>query len=151
MSDNSADEWPGQSRNDAKLPDLKAIFGEVVHTYSRAQAIADGWLVEADPELTERLDYLVPIVYTRAVYEDCVAWAADDGPLQDQEGREWDLLFALRMWAMSAPDADWITLPLMRIPKGSRDARVEQVQLLASFGPGDSEEPVLTVMFPSER
>ena len=51
----------------------EAFFGEVISTYSRAQAIEDGVLIDAGSMASEA-GFKWPVALTSAVWADCVAW-----------------------------------------------------------------------------
>ncbi len=55
----------------------ESIFGEVISTYTRAQAIEDGVLVDAGSTAQE-VGFSIPVTLTSAVWADCVAWTDDD-------------------------------------------------------------------------
>ena len=69
--------------------DLTATFGEVVYAYTRAEAIADGVLVDVT-ELARAAGFRHPVAMTSAAWSDCVAWTREDSDRQvhqDQTGR----------------------------------------------------------------
>ena len=71
------------------------FFGEVISTYTRAQAIADGVLVDAG-SMAKEAGYRWPVALTTAAWRDCVAWTDADSEAQvhqDPSGRLWDVLF----------------------------------------------------------
>ena len=73
----------------------ESFFGEVISTYTRAQALEDGVLVDAGP-MAKEVGFRFPVALTSAVWSDCVAWTDSDSqkmPFQDQSGRLYDLLF----------------------------------------------------------
>ena len=73
----------------------EAFFGEVISTYTRAQAIEDGVLIDAGSMASEA-GFKWPVALTSAVWADCVAWTEDDSEQQvhqDQSGRLWDVLY----------------------------------------------------------
>ena len=71
---------------------------EVIYSYSRAQAIEDGVLVDVSEMATEA-GFKHPTALTRAVWDDCVR-VPEGLSDQDEEGRLWDVLwmsaFAIR-------------------------------------------------------
>ncbi len=82
--------------NPSNETSVEAIFGEVISTYSRAQAIADGVLVDAGPMAAEA-GFKWPVALTAAAWVDCVAWSDEDNHqqgYQDESGRLWDVLFS---------------------------------------------------------
>ena len=71
------------------------FFGAPIFTYTRAQALADGVLVDAGP-LAREAGYRWPVALTAAAWADCVAWTDADSAAQvpqDETGRLWDVLF----------------------------------------------------------
>jgi hypothetical protein len=69
-------------------------FGEVVYTYTRAQAVADGFQVEVSKVAAEA-GIRFPVFLTRAVYDAYVT--VPPGVIgQDEAGRLWDVLWLLR-------------------------------------------------------
>lgn len=122
---------------------------EVVHTYTRAQALEDGTLVDVTQTAREA-GFRLPAALTRAVWEECVAWPEDDGG-QDEKGRLWDVLVmavnAARQAArQSARERVWFEV--MVVPQGRTEAVKRTLTL--HIGPGDRAEPVATVLFPGE-
>ena len=84
---------------------VESYFGEVISTYTRAQALEDGVLVDAGP-MAEEAGFIGPVALTSAVWEDCVAWTDTDNQrqvYQDQSARLWDVLA-------------WLDLPFEPIP-----------------------------------
>ena len=72
---------------------LEDYFCEAIHTYSRAQAIEDGVLVDVT-ETAKEAGFKFNTVVTRAVWEDCIAWNnSDEVAYQDESGRLWDVVF----------------------------------------------------------
>ncbi len=64
------------------------IFGPVVSSYTRTQAIEDGVLVDVS-EMAQEAGFKHPVALTRAVWEDCVAWDEGDNnhqTYQDESG-----------------------------------------------------------------
>jgi len=67
----------------------ESYFGDVISTYTRAQAIEDGVLINAGP-MTKEAGFKSPVALTSAVWADCVAWTDEDNEnqvYQDQSGR----------------------------------------------------------------
>ncbi len=72
-------------------------FGDFIYKYTRAQAIADGVLVDVT-ETANESGFRWPVALTRAVWEDCVAWSEEDSKRQvhqTESGRLWDVLFSV--------------------------------------------------------
>lgn len=121
---------------------------EVISAYTRAQALADGVLIDAST-LAREAGFRVPVALTAAVWADCVAWDAASEPApQDETGRLWDVLVMAAHAARFNRDDARAPFQLMRIP--SRGTRAGLVDLVAHIGPGDDGEPVITIMQPME-
>jgi len=129
-------------------------FGELISSYTRAQAIADGNLVDVTITAQEA-GFRIPVAITRSVWTDCVEWTDEDnkrlGEVQDQAGRLWDVVWMAHVAAKHAarknrPYADFL---IERVPRFKGMGR--KVHLMVDIGPGDSGEPVITIMSPSDR
>ena len=76
-------------------PSEHPIFGKVISVYTRAQALADGVLIDAG-SMTREAGFRWPVAITAGAWADCVAWDDADSERQthqDQSGRLWDVLF----------------------------------------------------------
>ncbi len=79
----------------ATQPPRLELVGEVISTYTRAQALEDGVLIDAG-SLAQEAGYRWPVALTTAAWEDCVAWSEADNARQvhqDEAGRLWDVLY----------------------------------------------------------
>ncbi len=137
-------------------PQLESDFGPVIHTYTRAQAIEDGVLIDVSKTAREA-GFTLPVAITAAAYADTVEWTKADSErqrvYQDQSGRLWDALymavFAIR--ARSArPNDTTMEYEFYRVPCGGRATKPRRVTLKLVIGPGDDAEPVVTIMMPDE-
>ena len=121
----------------------------VISSYSRAQAIEDGVLVDVSesPEFRE-LRFRFPIALTRAVWENFVE--VPKGVFgQDTAGRLWDLLHMLRQAIRSSSTGDLLMFQL-HVRNDNRDGMPPLVTLKSVCHPGDHSEPVITIMLPEE-
>ena len=113
--------------NQTTKPAQHRFFGEVISTYTRAQAIDDGVLIDAG-SMAKEAGYRWPVALTAAAWSDCVAWTNADSEVQghqDQSGRLWDVLFmsayAIRTYGGGG---DRLNFSLYRVPRnGSRPSR----------------------------
>lgn len=129
----------------------KSGFGEPIHRYSRAQAIADGFLVDVT-ELAREAGFRVPVALTAAAWADCVAWGEEDNrrqTYQDEQGRLWDVLWMAHLAARRST-GDLLTFQMHRVPRGNHGSRPRLTTLKLCIGPGDSGEPVITVLMRNE-
>jgi len=121
---------------------------DVIYAYTRAQAIDDGVLIDVSPMAREAgISY--PTALTSAVWERYVR-VPDGVSGQDENGRLWDVLWMFRVELLRSPknrDSSQIFFELVV----RNDECVSQVVTLkAMCGPGDSMEPVITMMLPEE-
>lgn len=120
---------------------------DIIYAYTRAQAIADGVLVNVS-EMAKQAGFIYPVALTRRVWEDCVEWDNKTEPLyQDEAARLFDLLSVMHRTALECP-IPVMHFSILRIPRGG--SKPEKVDLWALCGPGDDERAVVTVMFPDE-
>lgn len=126
----------------------------LISTYTRAQAIADGVLMDVS-ETAREAGFRWPVAMTAASYEDTVAWSTADSrrqTWQDESGRLWDVLTMAKLAARAAAihDEDTRVFGVLRVPRGGRGVRPRLAQLVLRLGPGDLGEPVLTIMLQGE-
>lgn len=122
-----------------------SIFGEMVHRYTRAQAIEDGVLVEIS-EAAQEVGFRIPVAMTAAVWARCVAWQGEEAG-QDERGRLWDVLWIARLAACAAKERSQVDFTLRVVQAGEA---VEHVAMRLTIGPGDTGEPVITILMPNE-
>ena len=128
----------------------ETFFGSI-HTYSRAQAIEDGLLVDVS-EIATEAGFRLPVAMTRTAWGDCVEWSEEDSrrqTYQDQSGRLWDVVW-MAAQAARRGHGDRLAFQLYRVPRGGRSVRPRLVTLHLHIGPGDDADPVITIMLPDE-
>lgn len=118
---------------------------EIIFAYSRAEAIADGVLVDAST-LAKEAGFVYPVALTSAVYAKCVE-VPSAVDYQDETGRLWDILSCLRFAIARMPQQTRLTF---LVDVQSEPNRIETVELVCVCGPGDTASPVLTIMFDGE-
>lgn len=130
-----------------------SLFGEVIYAYTRAQAVADGVLVDVSQTAREA-GFRWPVAMTRTAWEDCVAWSEDDSRRQvhqDESGRLWDVLWmGMNAIRRSLGAASQTLYQLYRVPRDGECNEAQLVTLKLVAGPGDAGEPVITIMLPQE-
>jgi len=124
----------------------KAI-GNLIYSYSRAQAIADGVLIDVT-DAAKAHGFKVPVAITDhlfTVYVDAPAGLEAEG--QSTAGRLHDLLTLAMIAARTSKGTDraYFKISFLMAP-----GRTETVQVIAHIGPGDTAEPVLTIMLPED-
>lgn len=120
-------------------------MNNLLFSYTRAEAIADGVLVDVS-RMAAEAGFRYPVAVTSTVWADCVAVRAEDAG-QDEQGRLWDILNVLRYRIRSSSGEQIIHFEVLISKRGKRPLPVE---LKAHCGPGDNLEPVITVMVPHE-
>lgn len=134
----------------------------LVYSYSRAQAIADGDLVDVS-EAARSAGIVYPVALTAFVWRRYVSGGDRAG--QNTAGRLLDLLWMFRC-AARRDEGDTLPLQLLvEIPAsepflvneaapqpatGLTSATHRVVTLRAIVGPGDTPAPVITILMPDE-
>jgi len=145
----------GEQADPGKPPstDPRTLFGEVIYSYTREQAIADGTLVDVT-ETAREAGFRCSVAVTRSVWEQCVAWSDEDTRQQyhqDESGRLWDVLWmafmAIRQHSGSAQE---LLYRLFCLPQDGRSTEPVETTLKMVTGPGDAGEQVITIMLPDE-
>ena len=140
-------------RTDTEDVDAYAFFGHVVSRYSRAQATADGVLVDVS-ERAKEAGFRWPVALTQAAWADCVEWTEENSRrqvYQDEGGRLWDVLvMAARAAKADRGDGPVRLFKLWRVPRGGRGHLPRYTVLKMMIGGGDDGEPVMTILLPSE-
>ena len=132
-------------------PAESSLFGDVVFAYTRAQALADGVLIDAGA-LARDAGFRWPVALTAAAWEDWVAWGPSDHEAQvpqDATGRLWDVLVLAALTARSS-GGSLLYFDLYRVPRDGRARRPVLTTLKLLVGPGDAGEPVVTILQPEE-
>ncbi len=125
---------------------------ETIFSYSRAEALEDGVLVDVTAEASET-GFRIPVALTAEAWADCVAWDPTDSDrqtYQDERGRLHDVLWMAQLAARQARRGRETLFSLYRVPRGGRGIKPRLMTLKLTIGPGDVGEPVVTIMLPSE-
>lgn len=146
--------------------DSSDFWGEPIHSYTRAQAIADGVLVDLTTAtddkgqlLCRQAGFKVPLAITRTAWAKTIeaggVWKAEsEGQRlelpggQSLTGRLWDMLWMLCLASKQASGSDRVHFQVLVDVKG--DGHHEPVKLWALCGPGDDARPVLTITLEGE-
>ena len=121
---------------------------EVIYAYTRAQALEDGVLVDVS-ETAKEAGIKFPVALTATVYGKYVE-VPEGVAAQDETGRLWDILWMFRC-AAGRCQGDTLHFQLyVRNHNRERLTRKNLVTLKAICGPGDTPEPVITIMLPDE-
>lgn len=134
------------SRDD-KDAQADPVFGEVIFSYTRAQAIEDGVLVD-ESEAAREVGIKCPLAVTTRVSEllgDC------ESP-QSRRGRLHDLVWLARCALHKAPARFTVWQQKFEVIMGRAHERVSNPlrEFVLHLGPGDEGELVATITRPGE-
>jgi hypothetical protein len=134
---------------------MEEIFGEVIYSYTRAQAIEDGVLVDLTSpvfsfrkglNICQEAGLKFPVAMTSAAFAETVGDERSLPAGQDISGRLWDVLWMLRLAIGRSQGGDLVFYDVL-VWNGRKQQRV---RLKAVCGPGDDAEPVITIMLRGE-
>ncbi len=120
-----------------KLKALEEVFGEVIYRYTRAQAIADGMLIDVTG-MAKTLGFKIPVAVTQGVWADHVS-ATD----------------IITEKLRSTIERQRLSDLLIQAYVSARAAKSDRIDIfgrvIALCHGGDEAEPVVTIMFPEEE
>ena len=118
----------------------------VIYSYTRAQAIEDGVLIDITAD-AQAHGFKVHTVITDNLYRQYVEvpTGLDRSFGQSRAGRIHDLLALALFAARSSKGTDRVYFKVSFLMGPGRS---ETVDIIAHIGPGDNAEPVLTLMLP---
>ncbi|WP_331722973.1 DUF6573 family protein [Nocardia sp. NBC_00511] len=128
---------------------------EIVHRYTRAQAIADGVLHDFTA-LASEFGFTKSFVIAHHAWTEAVYWPQDADEGQSEKGRAWDVIVQAHFAIASAREAkrvptDRLEFTVYRLVHDSGDPTPRPITLVIHIGPGDAGEPVFTVMAPRDE
>ncbi len=126
---------------------------KVIDNYSRAEAMADGVLVDITE--TAREAVIFPVAITRSAWEEYVEPSPHDKKKwgQDLKGRLWDTIWMLRVairGRKQSEDCDADPSKLHFEVYYRLHGHLRRIALKALCGPGDDGSPIITIMLPEE-
>ena len=134
-------------------PGIETAFGPVLSVYTRAQAIADGILVDVS-ETAREAGFKIPVAVTRGVWDRLVALPEGYRGFQDESGRLWDVLWMAHYYAVRASNRDRMRMCVLvrDIRKDLRDSnRPPRKHFpIVAIGAGDRGKAAITIMFPED-
>ncbi len=124
-------------------------FGEVIFSYTRKQAIADGFQVDVSTVAAEA-GIRFPVFLTRNVF-DAYVTVPPNVSGQDEAGRLWDVVWMLRFAIRKAAQGQSRLPFALYVRNDNRAPRL--VKLIATCGALDMDnpQPAITVMLPDEN
>jgi len=133
-----------------KQDDEKSIFGDVIYTYTRKNAIEDGFqmLLTGDhAQLAKEAGWKYPVYLTSGVWDLVEKAVASTDHCNDMAGVLWDILFIARFGKDISKDTRAFTVIITGC--GQKDNHLLYLQV----GPTDinDPEPVITIMLEEDR
>ena len=124
------------------------VFGEVIYSYKRAKAVADGFQVEVT-SVAREAGIRFPVFITRTAFDTYVAVPRGVSG-QDEAGRLWDIVWMLRFAIRKAAHGQSRLPFALYVRNNNRAAHL--VKLIAMCGALDANDPqpAITVMMPDE-
>lgn len=129
---------------------MNSIFSEsdIISTYTRQQAIEDGVLIDMTtlyPDITKQL-YKFPVAATAEVWSIVEQSVSSKRHANDHQGVIWDILWMSQQGIIKRIDESQHIFRV--IITGASPNKYHDFKIICH--PGDSGEPVLTIMMPWE-
>lgn len=126
---------------------MHQLFGEVIYSYLRSDAINDGVLVDLSAICPEECRlYRYPVACTAAVWS-LVEQAANSRKYYNSiAGVVWDIVYMSQKGIVARPDEQTAIFRVIITGTGKRRTHT----LKAVCEPGDDLAPVITIMLPEE-
>src|SRR5204862_813983 len=112
-------------------------FGPITYSYTRSQAVADGFQVEVS-KVAREAGITFPVFLTRAVYDNYVT-VPPGVTAQDEAGRLWDIVWILR-FAIRKAQPSQTRLPVALYVRNDNH-RARLIKLIATCGPLEMDDP----------
>jgi len=122
------------------------MFGETIFAYTRKQAIEDGVLVDLS-EMAKEAGIKFPVAVTAGVQ---AVLNNLEVPGQDYQGRAWDMFTIFKLAIRRSGGQIVCFAPLFASKAANGRTVTKAVKMWAKCGPGDSAEPVITIMLEGE-
>lgn len=121
---------------------------EIISLYTRADAIADGFLVDVS-DMAREAGFKWPVAVTRSVWDEVVTPAPHDAQHgQSEKGRLWDILWMARL-AVKANTDDRDSVLFQVLVLYDQKQKKVTLKLALSFE-SPQGGPCLTIMLPDE-
>jgi len=118
---------------------------ELISRYTRADALADGVLVDVTNS-AKQAGIKYPTAVTQAVFEKYIR-VPDGVTGQDEAGRIWDILQLLAVAIRLSAGGDSLAFTVL---VRNDNLAPQRAELKALCHPGDDAEPVITILLPDE-
>lgn len=127
---------------------LEEIFGEAISVYTRADALADGVLIDVT-EAAKEAGWKFPV----ALNDNAWAHVVPSEEVKkkfgcDDRGRLHDVLWMAMLQARNTSGAEILFEVIL--PQTPNDSKTHKVKFKALCHPGDTAAPVITIMMPGD-
>lgn len=130
---------------------LTNVFGPVIHSYSRAQAIGDGVLHDVT-DISRDYGILLPTAIASHAWSSAVAWPNRETASRYETERTRTVLAHARNALLRAKRLGLRGLQEFAFtPTPGVDGETSEITLGIEIGPGDAAEPVLTITAAADR
>jgi hypothetical protein len=123
----------------------ESVFGKVIYSYTRAQAVADGVQVEVT-SVAREAGIRFPVFLTRTVFDAYVAVPPGVSG-QDEAGRLWDIVWMLRFAIRRAAHGQSRLPFALYVRNDDRAPRlVKLIAMCGALDAGDPQPPITVMM-----
>ena len=124
----------------------------IIHSYSRAEAIRDGVLLDVT-EIAKQFRFRYPVAVTSNLYHTYIVPNEDLGKSGETIENRLGLVFAELFYAIKGISNNNPQSRIQFSVEFLMDAindEFEEIDLIADCGPGDDLSPVITIMLPED-
>jgi hypothetical protein len=129
------------------MNEIESPFGAVIHSYTRKQALADGFQLDVTSTAREA-GIKFPMFLTRAVFDAYVV-VPEGVTCQDERGRLWDVVWMTRFGILRSNGTSRVPVALY-VRNDNRRAKLVKLIAVCSAMDIDDPQPAITVMLPEE-
>jgi DNA repair protein RadC len=141
-----------ESQSDSFKRTAEPFADDLIYAYTRAQALADGVLVDTS-EMAREAGFKFPTAISTDLHARLEPNKAEKAWGQSYEGRLWDVLWMASLGARKAGRTDRVSFQVILAEvdeRHPRKTRQNTLTLWCVIGPGDQGEPVITIGFPQD-
>lgn len=127
---------------------------DIIHTYTRAEAIADGVLIDVTAT-AKQVGFVFPVAVTEQLYHGLITPTPRLERMgQSLDERLWDVLWMLRAdlktRRVNETEGRFCVAFVCDDGRDEDEDGLVEIELMAWLGPGDEGEPVITIGYPGE-
>jgi hypothetical protein len=141
-----------ESQSDSFKRTAEPFADDLIYAYTRAQALADGVLVDTS-EMAREAGFKFPTAISTDLHARLEPNKAEKAWGQSYEGRLWDVLWMASLGTRKARRTDRVSFHVILAEvddRKPRKTRLNTLTLWCVIGPGDQGEPVITIGFPQD-